>query len=234
MFLKATIGRQMSLKLVIESPEKIRLFDPDLQNNLKTYFLRPLIIFILFSPLLYFFGIFHPSYEIYCAEKSAAFASGCTLKSTYYFIIPRYTHLGDLKYASFQINPRVNRNKVRNSCGEIALLSSTVTNPLSYAGEAQQQSTFFLSCGNFAELRQIADGINYYLKTAQLKKLNIPSLPRTRDQYLWIIALLAASVYQSKRTEVSFDKHFRKSAFCSRPIHPFLTIKPIPIRIETY
>jgi hypothetical protein len=196
----------MSLKLVIESPEKIRLFNPDLQSNLKTYLIGPLIVLLIFSPLLYFFGIFHPSYQIYCEEKSSSYATGCRLKSTYYLFIPWYTQLGNVKKASFQINHSVRRNKKRNSCGEIALLTTTASNPLSYAAENQSEITFYLSCGNFEELIDIAHEINDYLTKNDVKKFNLPSLPITLDQYLWTIGLMAALLYQSKRTEVSFDK----------------------------
>lgn len=114
----------MPLKLVIESPEKIRLCDPDRNNNFKTFVLRPLVILLIFGSLFYFFGIFHPSYQIYCDEKGATFASNCRLKSTYYFIIPWYTQLGDIKHASVQINPIFRQGKRGKPCSEIALLTS--------------------------------------------------------------------------------------------------------------
>ncbi|KGP64183.1 hypothetical protein EP47_10300 [Legionella norrlandica] len=197
----------MSMKLVTESPEKIRLFDSNRQNNLTLYLWQPLVILFLFGSLLYFFGIFHPSYQIYCEKKTTTLATGCVLRSTYFLIVPWHTHVGTLKYASFQINPSVRKNRVRNSCGEIVLVTSTATNPLSYAAENQKKISFYLSCGNFAELKEIADRINSYLTETDVKEFNLPSLPRTLDQYLWSIGLIAATLYSRKRTEVSFDKN---------------------------
>lgn len=194
----------MTLKLVIENPEKIKLFDPDLQSKLKVYLLQPLLILLFFSPLLYFFGIFHPAYQLTC-EKTAYSAVNCRLKSTYYFIVPWYTNLGSVQAAEFQINPSVRRNKSPNSCGEISLVMNTANNPLAY-DRKQQNYSFYLNCGNFAELRQIADEINYYINDKNVKQFNLPSLPRTLDQYLWTLGLMAAFLFQSKRIEVSFDK----------------------------
>ncbi|WP_298627962.1 hypothetical protein [uncultured Legionella sp.] len=110
------------------------------------------------------------------------------------------------QYARFQINPSFRQNKVPNSCGEIALITGSATNPLSYEMEHQKQITFYLSCRNFTELKEIADGINNYLKQAEIKELKLPSLPRTWEQCLWTLGLIAAFLFNSKRIETCFDK----------------------------
>ncbi len=91
----------MPLKLIVENPEKIRLLDPDRQNKLQMYIAPPLIIILLFGPIFYFLGLFHPSYQIYCDNKKPYAAMDCRLKSTYFVIIPWYTYLGDVSICTF-------------------------------------------------------------------------------------------------------------------------------------
>ncbi len=195
------------LQLIIENPERIRICDPERKKSLKTLVLQPLVILLFFGSIFYFFGIIHPSYTISCEEKKDSFATGCSLKSTYYLIFPWYTHLGNLKQANFQINPSVRMNKKRNSCGEIALLTTTASGAWSYTAEKQQQTTFYLNCGDFDELRQIANEINIYLTQKDIKVLNVPSLPTSWMQYLLVIGIIAALLYNSKKITTIFDKN---------------------------
>lgn len=195
----------MPLKLVFENPERIKLYEPNLKN--KFYILQLLVYLFIFGSVLYFFTIFHPSYQLYCEGKTASAATGCRLKATYFFIIPWNTPLGDLESASFQINPDYTRNKLSNSCGEIALLARTLPKPMSYEIEKPKKISFYISCGNFDELKAIAAEINSFLKEQKTKEFNIPSLPLTLGPYLFVIGFLALLFYQSKRIETSFDKN---------------------------
>jgi hypothetical protein len=197
----------MSLKLIIESSEKIKLFDPDSKNKLMTYVLTPLSILLVLGFFLYFSTLWHPSYQIYCENKSASSPKNCKLKSTYYFIIPWYTYLGDVQSAHFQINPSLRRNHRQNSCGEITLVTKTDSNPLSYGGGIEKNISFYSSCNNFAELEAIANSINNFLTKKDVNKLNIGSLPGNLEQYFWIIVLVIGFLSQCKRIEVSFDKN---------------------------